>query len=92
MERSFRGHARAFLQITHKDTVDLAIPGHSYTFATVKEAQAGGDFDALAKHQRRARWILLHGALAGCLCALREPIERAFPGGHRPDESEKIPR
>ena len=68
-----------FLQITHEDTVDLAIPGHSYTFATVKEAQARGDFDALAEHGRRALRIHLYGDLTDGLGALCEAIERALP-------------
>jgi transaldolase/glucose-6-phosphate isomerase len=79
--QAYKGGANTgvFLQITHKDTVDLAIPGHSYTFATVKEAQARGDFDALAEHQRRALRIHLHGDLTDGLRALREAIERALP-------------
>ena len=43
-----------FLQITCQDTVELPVPGHAYTFGVVKEAQARGDFDALAA-QRTAR-------------------------------------
>ncbi len=79
--QAYKGGANTgvFLQITHEDTIDLAIPGHSYTFATVKEAQARGDFDALAKHQRRALRIHLHGELADGLGALREAIERVLP-------------
>ncbi len=43
-----------FLQITCQDTVELPVPGHAYTFGVVKEAQARGDFDVLAKRGRRA--------------------------------------
>ncbi|NNN19665.1 MAG: bifunctional transaldolase/phosoglucose isomerase [Acidimicrobiaceae bacterium] len=42
-----------FLQITCDNAVDIEVPGHSYTFGLVKEAQARGDFDVLAKRERR---------------------------------------
>lgn len=42
-----------FLQITCDDATDLQVPGHSYTFGLVKEAQARGDLDVLAKRERR---------------------------------------
>jgi transaldolase/glucose-6-phosphate isomerase len=43
-----------FLQITCDDAVDLAVPGHRYTFGVVKAAQARGDFEVLATRGRRA--------------------------------------
>lgn len=43
-----------FLQITCDDAVDLAVPGHKYTFGVVKAAQARGDFQVLAERKRRA--------------------------------------
>ena len=43
-----------FLQITCEDAVDLAVPGHEYTFGVVKAAQARGDFEVLAERKRRA--------------------------------------
>jgi transaldolase/glucose-6-phosphate isomerase len=43
-----------FLQITCNDAKDLAIPGHGYSFGTVKAAQARGDFGVLAERKRRA--------------------------------------
>jgi transaldolase/glucose-6-phosphate isomerase len=42
-----------FLQITCEDAVDLAVPGHDYTFGVVKAAQARGDFEVLAERGRR---------------------------------------
>jgi transaldolase / glucose-6-phosphate isomerase len=42
-----------FLQITCDDTVELAVPGHRYSFGVVKEAQARSDLDVLAKRGRR---------------------------------------
>jgi hypothetical protein len=48
-----------FLQITCDDAADLAVPGQSYSFGTVKAAQARGDFDVLATRGRRALRIHL---------------------------------
>ena len=42
-----------FLQITCDDTVDLAVPGHRYSFGVVKEVQARSDLDVLAARGRR---------------------------------------
>jgi transaldolase/glucose-6-phosphate isomerase len=68
-----------FLQLTCHDSVQLAVPGHAYTFATVKEAQARGDFDALAKRDRRALRIHLAVDATAGLAALRDAIERVLP-------------
>lgn len=43
-----------FIQLTDEDLADLKIPGEPYTFSTLKEAQALGDFSSLAKRDRRA--------------------------------------
>ena len=67
-----------FLQITSHDSVELAVPGHSYTFGTVKEAQARGDFDALAKRDRRAMRIDVGADATEGLRALRDAIERIW--------------
>ena len=42
-----------FLQITCDDTVNLAVPGHRYSFGVVKEAEARSDLDVLAARGRR---------------------------------------
>ncbi|MBX5453028.1 MAG: bifunctional transaldolase/phosoglucose isomerase [Acidobacteriia bacterium] len=42
-----------FLQITNDDADDINIPGHRYTFGTVKTAQAFGDFAVMAERGRR---------------------------------------
>lgn len=42
-----------FFQITAKDHVDFPVPGESYTFGILKEAQALGDFRALSARSRR---------------------------------------
>ena len=43
-----------FLQLTAADKIDLAVPGQSYTFSILKQAQAQGDFRSLATRGRRA--------------------------------------
>ena len=42
-----------FFQIIANDETDFAIPGEPYTFSILKQAQALGDFRALAKRGRR---------------------------------------
>jgi len=42
-----------FFQIIANDQTDFAIPGEEYTFSILKQAQALGDFRALAKRGRR---------------------------------------
>jgi transaldolase/glucose-6-phosphate isomerase len=42
-----------FLQITCDDTMNLAVPGHRYSFGVVKEAEARSDLDVLAARGRR---------------------------------------
>jgi transaldolase / glucose-6-phosphate isomerase len=42
-----------FIIITDKDQTDLPVPGESYSFSILKQAQALGDFQALAEHKRR---------------------------------------
>lgn len=65
-----------FLQITSQDTVQLPVPGHAYTFGVVKEAQARGDFDALAGNGRRALRVDLGVDIAAGLKRLRDALER----------------
>lgn len=64
-----------FLQITYDDAIDLEIPGHRFTFALVKEAQARGDLDVLAKRGRRVLRINLGPDLERGLNALSESFE-----------------
>jgi transaldolase/glucose-6-phosphate isomerase len=42
-----------FFQIIANDQTDFAVPGEPYTFSILKQAQALGDFRALAKRGRR---------------------------------------
>jgi transaldolase/glucose-6-phosphate isomerase len=46
--------AGVFIQVTAPDHVDLPIPGRPYTFGTLKQAQALGDFRSLSSRGRRA--------------------------------------
>lgn len=65
-----------FLQIGGDDERDLPVPGRSLSFGVVKAAQARGDFDVLARLERRALRIHLRGNLAEAL----ERLELAFDG------------
>ena len=68
-----------FLQLTAGDKIDLPIPGQSYTFSILKQAQAQGDFRSLATRGRRAiRVDLGANAFAG-LRRLRELIAEIIP-------------
>ncbi len=67
-----------FLQITCADTVELPVPGHAYTFGVVKEAQARGDFDVLAKRGRRALRIDVGTDPSAGLGVLRNSIEQVL--------------
>ncbi|PZR66078.1 MAG: transaldolase [Solirubrobacterales bacterium] len=68
-----------FLQLTCHDSVELAVPGHSYTFGTVKEAQARADFDVLAQRERRALRVHLALDPTDGLRALKDTIEQVLP-------------
>jgi transaldolase/glucose-6-phosphate isomerase len=66
-----------FLQITCDDANDLKVPQQSYSFGTVKAAQARGDFDVLAERGRRALRVHLGADLARGLDRLQQAIRRA---------------
>jgi transaldolase/glucose-6-phosphate isomerase len=59
-----------FLQITCDDATDLKVPGQTYTFGTVKAAQARGDFDVLASRGRRALRVHLPADVKAALATL----------------------
>jgi transaldolase/glucose-6-phosphate isomerase len=67
-----------FLQITCDDPEDLPVPGQSYTFGIVKEAQARGDFEVLAERGRRALRAHITGDLDVGLDTLSRAIEQAL--------------
>lgn len=68
-----------FLQITAPDKTDFPIPGHSYTFSTLKQAQARGDFRSLAMRKRRAIRIDLGEDTVAGLSRLRDIIGEVVP-------------
>lgn len=66
-----------FFQIIANDRIDFAIPEEPYTFTILKQAQAFGDFRALAKRGRRVIGINLgNNTLAG-LSRVQELIVRS---------------
>jgi transaldolase/glucose-6-phosphate isomerase len=67
-----------FLQITCDDPQDLPVPGQSYTFGIVKEAQARGDFEVLAERGRRALRVHITGDLDAGLDRLARAVEEAL--------------
>ncbi|HUF91284.1 MAG TPA: ribose 5-phosphate isomerase B [Candidatus Limnocylindria bacterium] len=70
--------------LTQKDGVDVPIPGTSYTFGTLKMAQALGDLATLRAAHRRAVWLPLDGAAAQAIDALAATLAtRLDPGGTR---------
>ena len=63
-----------FFQIIANDEVDFPIPGEPYTFSILKQAQALGDFQALAKRGRRVIGIDLRNDVHSGLERLEELI------------------
>lgn len=70
-----------FLQLTGGDAEDISVPGHAYSFAVVKAAQAQGDFQVLAERGRRVLRIHLGTDTVAALARLSELIG-AGPAGH----------
>ena len=67
-----------FLQITHDDANDLAIPDQKYTFGIVKAAQARGDFEVLAERGRRVLRVHLGPHVAAGLTMLKDAVTQAL--------------
>ncbi len=67
-----------FLQITCDDPIDVAIPGHRYSFGVVKAAQASGDLAVLIERGRRVLRVHLDDATTG-LPHLAQAIRAALP-------------
>lgn len=70
-----------FFQLTGRDAIDISIPGKPYTFGIFKRAQALGDFEALARHGRRAVRIDLGDNPKKGLSFLRRLIVGALAAG-----------
>ncbi|HVA63383.1 MAG TPA: hypothetical protein VNF74_06645, partial [Terriglobales bacterium] len=63
-----------FLQITGTPAADLAIPGQKYSFATLLQAQAMGDYESLAQHGRRLLRVDVGKSTAAGLRALAQML------------------
>jgi len=68
-----------FIQVTAPDRTDLPIPGQTYTFSTLKQAQALGDFRSLASRGRRAIRVDLGTDTTAGLQRLHDLIAEAVP-------------
>lgn len=69
-----------FLLLTAGDSVDFPVPDKKYTFSVVKMAQALGDFQVLAKRQRRVLRIHFshpQGDISECLALLHKILKDA---------------
>ena len=64
-----------FFQIIANDAQDFAVPGEPYTFSILKQAQALGDFRALAKRGRRVIGVDLGENTAVALVHLSDLIK-----------------
>lgn len=67
-----------FMQITCDDANDLKVPDQTYTFGTVKAAQARGDFQVLSERGRRALRLHLGTDVPAGLAILKQTIEKAL--------------
>ena len=72
--------AGVFLQLTAEDGADVAIPGYPCGFATLVKAQALGDFQSLAKRNRRALSINVGKDVEAGLKTLHEIVHEII--GH----------
>ncbi|MET0625569.1 MAG: bifunctional transaldolase/phosoglucose isomerase [Pyrinomonadaceae bacterium] len=68
-----------FIQITAADARDVEIPGEPFTFSTLKQAQALGDFRSLATRGRRAVRVEIGSDVTAGLRRLFEIIREAVP-------------
>jgi hypothetical protein len=66
-----------FIQITADDAEDVKIPGETFTFSVLKQAQAIGDFQSLASRNRRAINVHLGKDSVAGLRRLASAIEQA---------------
>ncbi len=69
-----------FLQITQDHDEDPSIPGASYGFATLNQAQYLGDYESLQNHDRRLIRVHLHGDTNTAISVLRQSLVEAVAG------------
>jgi len=67
-----------FFQVTCDHTHDLPVPGRGYTFGTVEEAQARGDFRVLADRGRRLLRLHLGSDVPAGLTAIQAALREAL--------------
>jgi transaldolase / glucose-6-phosphate isomerase len=70
-----------FLQLTAPDSRDVEIPGEPYSFSTLKQAQALGDFRSLSTRARRALRVDLGPDVVAGLRRLYDVVREALPLG-----------
>jgi transaldolase/glucose-6-phosphate isomerase len=68
-----------FVQVTADNGLDVPLPNETFTFGTLKEAQALGDFQSLASRHRRAIRVHLGKDTTAGLRTLLEIIQNGFP-------------
>jgi transaldolase/glucose-6-phosphate isomerase len=68
-----------FMQLTAGDAQDVDIPGEPFTFSTLKQAQALGDFRSLSTRGRRAVRVDLGADATAGLKRLYEIVREALP-------------
>ena len=68
-----------FIQVTAPDRTDLPIPNQVFSFSTLKQAQALGDFRSLSSRGRRAIRVDLGTDTTAGLRRLRDLIAEAVP-------------
>jgi len=69
-----------FIQLTAPDRTDMEVPGETYSFSVLKEAQAQGDFESLLSHGRRAIRVDLGADVLIGLAKLKELVDRVVAG------------
>lgn len=72
-----------FLQLTAKDTLNLTIPGRTFSFDTFKGAQALGDMEALQAHRRKVMRIDLGLDTTEGLTTVSQLFKAALSTGER---------
>ncbi|MEO8211495.1 MAG: transaldolase, partial [bacterium] len=67
-----------FLQIISDDKKDIEIPGKPYSFGTLKQAQAIGDYESLLKHNRRVLRVNIGSDIERGLRELYKIVKKAI--------------
>jgi len=70
-----------FVQITASGGEDLPIPGQEHSFGVLEQAQALGDFEALAGRSRRLLRLEIGSDVEAGLLRLYEAVEEALDAG-----------